>query len=148
MNPAKPTALKILEGNPGKRPLNLNEPKPKVIIPVCPDWLEEEAKKEWIRVVPELLRIGLLTMIDISALIGYCQSWGRYIEAEKHISEVGTSFETANGCLMPVPEVAIAQKYLKLCQSFMIQFGLTPSSRGRITLPGESIDNEFERLLD
>ncbi|MEQ8198694.1 MAG: phage terminase small subunit P27 family, partial [Clostridiaceae bacterium] len=24
----KPTAIKVLEGNPGKRPLNKNEPKP------------------------------------------------------------------------------------------------------------------------
>ena len=144
MNPAKPTALKILEGNPGKRPLNLNEPKPKIIIPKCPIWLEVEAKKEWLRIVPELTRIGLLTMIDISALIGYCQSWGRYIEAEKIITIRGTSFETANGCLMPVPEVAIAQKYLKLCQSFMIQFGMTPSSRGNIKLPeGDSGDDDF-----
>lgn len=33
----KPTNLKILEGNPGKRPLNLNEPKPIPIAPECPD---------------------------------------------------------------------------------------------------------------
>jgi len=26
----KPTALKIIEGNPGKRPLNKNEPKPDI----------------------------------------------------------------------------------------------------------------------
>ena len=42
----KPTAIKILEGNPGKRPLNLNEPKPLQIAPECPDWLLDEAKKE------------------------------------------------------------------------------------------------------
>jgi P27 family predicted phage terminase small subunit len=148
MNPAKPTALKILEGNPGKRPLNKNEPKPQQGKYICPSWLDDEAKKEWNRIVPELKKLGLLTVVDYPALIGYCQSWARYIEAEKHITKVGTSFETINSCLMPVPEVAIAQKYLKLCQSFMIQFGLTPSSRGRITLPGESIDDEFERLLD
>jgi len=45
----KPTAIKILEGNPGKRPLNLNEPKPLQIAPECPDWLLAEAKKEWNR---------------------------------------------------------------------------------------------------
>ncbi len=41
----KPTALKVLEGNPGKRPLNLNEPKPEKKAPKCPSWLEPEAKK-------------------------------------------------------------------------------------------------------
>ena len=40
-----PTAIKVLEGNPGKRPLNANEPKPKKKAPRCPSWLEDEAKK-------------------------------------------------------------------------------------------------------
>jgi P27 family predicted phage terminase small subunit len=140
MNPAKPTALKILEGNPGKRPLNLNEPKPKKAKPECPDWLEDEAKKEWFRIVPELERLGLLTVVDIAALIGYCQSWARYIEAEKYLSENDTVFVTDKGYMGQVPQVAMAQKYLKLCQSFMIQFGLTPSSRVKISVPEEDED--------
>ena len=44
-----PTAIKELEGNPGKRPLNKNEPKPTKKAPPCPKWLEPEAKKEWHR---------------------------------------------------------------------------------------------------
>ena len=43
----KPTAIKQLEGNPGKRQLNTNEPKPKQKAPTCPKWLDDEAKKEW-----------------------------------------------------------------------------------------------------
>ena len=43
----KPTAIKELEGNPGKHPLNASEPKPKKKAPACPKWLEPEAKKEW-----------------------------------------------------------------------------------------------------
>ena len=45
----KPTKLKILEGNPGRRPLNESEPLPQSIAPECPDWLLDEAKKEWNR---------------------------------------------------------------------------------------------------
>ena len=40
-----PTAIKELEGNPGKRPLNAKEPKPVKKAPSCPKWLEPEAKK-------------------------------------------------------------------------------------------------------
>ena len=40
----KPTAVKVLEGNPGKRSLNTNEPKPVKKAPRCPAWLEDEAK--------------------------------------------------------------------------------------------------------
>jgi hypothetical protein len=41
----KPTRLKLITGNPGKRPLNRNEPNPKRIIPACPDFLQGEARK-------------------------------------------------------------------------------------------------------
>lgn len=47
----KPTAMKVLEGNPGKRQLNSKEPKPVKKAPRCPNWLEDEAKKEWKRMV-------------------------------------------------------------------------------------------------
>ena len=42
----KPTAMKVLEGNPGKRPLNFAEPHPEKKLPDCPEWLEDEAKAE------------------------------------------------------------------------------------------------------
>lgn len=40
----KPTAIKKLEGNPGKRKLNTKEPIPAKGMPECPDWLLLEAK--------------------------------------------------------------------------------------------------------
>ena len=45
----KPTAVKKLEGNPGKRKLNTKEPVPAKGMPACSDWLMPEAKKEWER---------------------------------------------------------------------------------------------------
>ena len=145
MTKAKPTKLKILEGNPGKRPLNKNEPKPieansRELDP--PEWMLDEAKKEWVRIVPELTRLGLFTKIDRAALIGYCQSWARYREAEEFLSNNSTTFETDKGYIAQVPQVSIAQKYLKLCYTLMTEFGFTPSSRGRMQLPGDPEDED------
>ena len=50
----KPTALKKLEGNPGKRKLNTKEPMPGKGMPDCPKWLLPEAKKEWERLCVKL----------------------------------------------------------------------------------------------
>lgn len=150
MNHPKPTALKLLEGNRGKRKLNKSEPKPDNTEPKCPKWLLPEAKKEWKRVVPELSRLGLLTKIDGAALIGYCQSWARYVEAEKYLSDPknDTVFITDNGYIQQVPQVSIAQKYLNICRSFMIEFGMTPSSRGRMSLsPGKEEEDPMEELF-
>ena len=71
----KPTALKVLEGNPGGRPLNPNEPKPAKKAPRCPAWLEDEAKKEWKRMGKTLEQMGLLTEMDMAAFAGYCQAY-------------------------------------------------------------------------
>jgi len=140
----KPTALKILEGNPGKRPLNLNEPKPLRIAPKCPDWLLEEAKKEWKRFTPELERLGLLTRIDRVAFIGYCQNYAIYIETEKYLKENGRVMKTKSGAIKTRPEVYIANNALKFVRSFASEFGLTPSSRGRIYLPDLNIEDELD----
>ena len=69
----KPTAVKVLEGNPGKRSLNTGEPKPEKKAPRCPAWLEDEAKKEWKRMAKQLEHLGILTEIDMAAFAGYCQ---------------------------------------------------------------------------
>ena len=78
----KPTSLKILEGNPGKRPLPKNEIQPKKKAPRCPSWLEEDAKKEWKRMGKVLEGLGLLTDMDMMAFAGYCQAYARWKEAE------------------------------------------------------------------
>ena len=55
----KPTALKVLEGNPGKRPLNDHEPIPPKGELKCPSWLLPEAKKEWKRLASSLEAMGV-----------------------------------------------------------------------------------------
>lgn len=146
--PPKPTALKVLNGNPGKRPLNKLEPKPKPLLPKCPTWLDPVAKKEWRRVVPELERIGMLTCVDGAALEGYCQSYGRWVAAEQFIQKHGMVFKTPSGYLQQVPQVSIAQKYLQLVKAFCSEFGLTPCARTRIEVKQPTADDDpMEAIL-
>ena len=85
----KPTALKVLEGNPGHRPLNKKEPMPKGRLPRCPDWLEDDAKKEWKRLGKVLAEMGMLTHLDMMAFAGYCQAYARWKGAEEFITQHG-----------------------------------------------------------
>jgi len=128
----KPTVLKELEGNPGKRSLNEFEPKPHKRAPKCPPWLDAEAKKEWKRVAKQLEELGILTEVDMAAFAGYCEAYARWKEAEEFISKHGTIVKTPSGYWQQVPHVSIAQTYLKIMIKFCEQFGLTPSSRSRI----------------
>jgi len=132
----KPTALKLIEGNPGKRPLNEHEPVPPKLNSKCPDWLLPEAKKEWKRLAPALEAMGILTMADHKAFAAYCQAYARWKEAEEFITQHGSIFKTPSGYVQQVPQVSISMQNMKIMQSFCTEFGLTPASRSRIIAGG------------
>lgn len=143
-----PTALKVLRGNPGKRPLNASEPAPRLAIPRCPKHLNDEARAEWRRVVHEMAQIGMLTLVDRAALAAYCQTYARWVQAEEGIQRTGLIIKTTNGNLIQNPLVGIANTALTQMRVFLIEFGMTPSSRSRLHLaPAEVEEDEFTRYL-
>lgn len=133
-----PTAIKELEGNPGKRPLNDAEPKPQKKAPACPKWLDAEAKKEWRRLAKTMEAMGVLTEVDMAAFAGYCQAYARWKQAEERITDRGLVMRTPSGYAQQVPYISIAQQYLRLMNQFAEQFGLTPAARSRIIAGSEN----------
>lgn len=83
----KPTALKIAEGNRGKRTPNPAEPKPSVLdrIPKPPRGLNADGAAEWKRIAHQLQELGLLTELDLSSLTAYCASYARFLHAEQEL---------------------------------------------------------------
>lgn len=139
----KPTALKALAGNPGKRKLNDMEPKPAPSIPDAPEHVRADARAiaEWQRIAPQLAKLGLVTRIDSSALAAYCIAYSRWIQAEDGIREHGLLVPTPNGLLMQTPLLPIANKALAQMKMFLAEFGMTPSSRTRIRANTEAADD-------
>ena len=87
--------------------------------------------------------------VDMAAFAGYCQAYARWKEAEEFISQHGSIVKTPSGYWQQVPQVSIAQTYLKIMNRFAEQFGLTPSSRSRIVAEDNSNStvDEMEALL-
>ena len=125
----KPTALKKLEGNPGRRPLNRMEPMPPVVQLKCPNHLLPEAKKEWKRLAPVLMDLGLLTAADAVPFEGYCTAYARWLEAQDEINKHGSIYKDNEGKIRPNPFIAIANQQMREIKSFAAEFGLTPSTR-------------------
>ena len=143
----KPTILKKLAGNPGKRPLNKNEPKPEIAIPDRPKFLTQEAVLEWKRITLELSVLGVLAQIDRAALAAYCQVWARWAKAEADLNERGEFTLTEKGNEIQNPYLAIANKCLKQMREYLTEFGMTPSSRSRISgAPKKRSDERTETL--
>jgi P27 family predicted phage terminase small subunit len=152
-----PTAVKKLRGNPGKRKLNDKEPSPRSGDPVMPRGLSKEAAKEWRAIVPELREMGVLTKIDGKALAAYCHSYARWMEAEEEIRRVGIVvqepiWDQTSGRLMGVkfkknPAVTISETAMKIMKSFLVEFGMTPSSRSRVRIEKPTEGDELEEFL-
>jgi P27 family predicted phage terminase small subunit len=151
----KPTQLKILTGNPGKRPLNRNEPKPARNLPDPPDELNEDARIEWDRISRELYLLGLLTSIDRSGLAAYCQAYGRWMIAERAVNEAasrdprfhGLLVLTTNGNIIQNPMVGAANRAMADMMRYAVEFGLTPSSRSRVRVEGVKDEDEAEKYF-
>lgn len=145
----KPSAMKALEGNPGKRALNKLEPKLDLKMPSCPKHLSPEAKKEWRRISKELIAVGLLTLVDRAALAAYCQTWARWVEAEEKINTPGfeTVCSTDKGYEHVNPWVQVSNSALKQMKAFLTEFGLTPASRSRIVVAQPKEEDPFDEFL-
>jgi P27 family predicted phage terminase small subunit len=143
-----PTSLKQLRGNPGKRPINGQEPRPKTERTSCPAELCPLAKKEWRRIVPILEELQLIGKIDRAAIAGYCQSYGRWMEAEQKISETSLVIKTKSGNVIESPYYSIAKRERELMHKFLVEFGMTPSARTRLKVPEKPTPNPFRELAE
>lgn len=133
---AKPTALKVIEGTFRKDRAPKNEAKPAVKAPSCPRWLHREAKREWRRIVPELLTLGLLSQIDRAALAAYCEAYAEWWEADRTIREEGRyqTFITKTGSeyRQVHPAVGVKNNAIDRMRRFASEFGMTPAARTRV----------------
>ena len=140
----KPTKLKRLAGNPGKRQLNENEARIPLAIPTCPSHLLGEGRREWKRMSEALYSAGLLTEVDRAALAGYCQAWARWVKAEKVLTKRGEVVMGVNGTLKVSPWHSVAKNAKEEMRKFLIEFGMSPASRSRV----KAVDMEQGTLAD
>src|SRR3982074_223062 len=142
----KPTRLKVLAGNPGKRPLNQTEPRPEPVIPDCPAELGEVARREWNRLAGELASLKLLTNLDRAALAAYCGAYALWAEATEAIQKYGTMVKSPSGYPIQSPYVSIANRQAEIMMRIASEFGFTPASRGRISTPSASAPSLFDLM--
>jgi P27 family predicted phage terminase small subunit len=142
----KPTALKLIQGNPGRRPI---EPELKVppAIADCPAHLDAEARKEGERVAPQLYELGLLTALDRTALAIYCACWSRWVWASKQIEAEELTVPSRGGREKANPLLAIASQAQRMMHKMATELGMTPGSRPRIRVSPPPSRDPFDDLL-
>ena len=152
-----PSWLQLIKGNPGKRPENKLEPKPKrVAWQEPPEYFDEEHRKVWFSVSRELNEMEILTSADAFPLERYVVFLLRWRACQAVLARAGGKFtyavrgpgsaeqRNASGVVIvpeipgpvkffkPIPEVRILQELSSHLLHIEDRFGLSPSARSRI----------------
>lgn len=117
-NPKKPTALRLLSGNPGNRPIPAAEPSYAQCGTDAPPWLTGEAVALWGKLASALHVNGMLTHASRDNLAIYVDTLGGYIDSRKAGKEI---------------DVKLIQQIRMLAR----EFGFTPSSQASVSAPAK-----------
>lgn len=167
----KPTALKIVQGNPGKQKLNDKEPKPpKTKNPKPPIALSKQQKKYWKLYTNILTITKVLTDADLMLLARYCdglEDWTKLRENKVKFGRAVPKYEWVRNYItnkdgtksvemvrqlsgfIKNPD---AQAFTELSRDLLKmeqELGLTPASRSRVLIEsGQKGVNEEDELDD
>ena len=155
MNRPKPTALKLIEGNPGKRPLNDKEPKFKNVMPSPPEWLNDVAKEEWEREGSILFSAKVLTEADRGVLAMRCYIYSQIVKLQQEIAEQDyvaytQKMDSLGNEVMEAkanPRAVRLENFLKEYRQYGSLLGLDPASRTKIKVEQSGTEDPMEKLL-
>lgn len=143
-----PTPIRRLTGNPQHHALPENEPIPPPGRPTCPMWLDRAGRTEWHRVVPLLDGMGVLSTLDRGMIAAYCAAWSQFIAATRTLQAEGMVIETGRG-MTTHPAANLQIKLAATLRAYCVEFGMTPSARSRMQLPGQvEAKDDFDRLME
>lgn len=118
-----------------------------------PDWLDDNAKAEFSRVVYECGQIDLLDNLDLSVLAIYANAYSRYLQTVELIKVHGftgkreTKYDTYE---VLNPYVVAQEKYVKQIMLCSTKLGLACTDRLKLIVPKaeeEPKENKFLRLI-
>ena len=147
----KPTKLKELNGNAGKRALNKNEPKFDQITNIePPEQLESLAVEMWQRVVTPVGAQDPLTHWGFEKVVAVFTAYGPWRPAQDKINNYGVVVpHPETGVLQKNPAVTVMNETARQLVTFGSLLGLDPASRTRLTggAKNETVSNPFAEFL-
>ena len=143
----KPTHLKLIEGNPGKRKLNRNEPKPQGDLCDAPDWLTEEQKAGWAYAISNA-PAGLMKRLDRAALTAFVVAEDMHRQASVAVGKFGLITKSpSKGEPMQNPYLPIINRQAQIMLKAAAELGFTPSSRSRVEIVGGETEDPADRFF-
>lgn len=141
--PPKPSRLRELEGNRGRRPVTKSIELPSR--PMPPSYLDEQQLTLWHQ-IERATPAGVLTLADNQTIERMVVAWSRYRECQHKIGQLSLFMRGSQGQLVMSPLVRIQHLAAREMHLAGEALGLSPVARARISAP-ENIDNDPLTLL-
>jgi P27 family predicted phage terminase small subunit len=107
----------------------------------APEWLDEEAKEEFVRIVEEAGAIKLFDNLDLSVLAIYCNAYSCYRQLTEKIQEKGFGYNGASDS-----DISKQEKYVKQILQCSSKLGLATTDRLKLIVPVPE-DNKKNKFL-
>lgn len=105
-------------------------------VPRPPSWLPTEAKDEWRRILPPLIKRRILTDTDLATVESYCLAVGTVRRCQAAIADEGDTVSTKEGVKRHPAFTTMAQMMSEM-RRLAAELGLTPASRNKAGKPPE-----------
>lgn len=139
----KSAELKRAQGNPGRRPIQQSAVKVAAERPKKPAGLHATAGRFFNEVADKLAAVNAITSLDGPGLTLAVEHYAIALEAAKAIKKEGLTVEGYRGSEVKNPKLAILNQNSEAFRKWAAEYGLTPSSRARMTA-----DDKNDRQLD
>jgi len=141
-----PTHLKVVKGNPGKRALNKEEPKPRKAIPSPPAHLSDTGMVAWGRLTVLLDEMGVLTVADGFALERLCDTYCEILKFRSLLLAEGETYrvttQSGDELIKAHPAQAMLADADRRFKGYLIEFGLTPAARSKVNVKDNNGDQK------
>ncbi|WP_241648904.1 phage terminase small subunit P27 family [Rosenbergiella collisarenosi] len=149
--PKTPTPLRVINGNPSKRPINKSEPKPPTGVPPTPKHFSKQEKYWFKRLGEELDCMGVITTLDgmaLELLIGAYVEWRTHRDVLDEEGETYTTTTmTGDKLIKAHPRVGMMADAWKRLRGMMSEFGMTPAARSKVNANTPSEIDPLEEFL-
>ena len=141
-----PTHLKIVRGNPGKRGISKNEPKPEGDLFAPPGDMPAAAVPFWNQAIAAA-PVGLLKNLDQRVLMVWAIAAWLHSDAASKIARGTTLVQSKRGEIFQHPALAIMNKQALIMMKAAAEMGFSPASRTRVsTNNGGASGNAFDQF--
>jgi len=127
----KPTGLRILEGNPSRRPINHTEPRP-TGEPVCPPHLCDDAQATWAQIM-DSLPPGMIASADAPLLAAYCEACATHKQATERLNKRREINDLVYRGKV-TPWIKIVADQARVMAMLSTRLGLSPADRSGLKL--------------